>query len=48
VALHREARFDNPFGTTEFGSTTVEIAEAGASLTVDTAAGTRYARVRRG
>ena len=47
VALHREARFDNPFGTTEFGSTTVEIAEAGASLTVDTAAGTRHARVRR-
>jgi hypothetical protein len=47
VALHREARFDNPFGTTEFGSTTVEIADAGASLTVDTAAGTRHARLRR-
>ena len=47
VALHRENRFDNPFGTTAFGATTVEIAEAGARLTVDTARGTRHASVRR-
>ncbi len=45
VPLHREDRFDNPFGTTAFGSTTVEIAEAGATLAVDTARGTRHAQV---
>ncbi|HKY66765.1 MAG TPA: hypothetical protein VJM49_10365, partial [Acidimicrobiales bacterium] len=47
VALHGTNRFDNPFGTTPFGSPTVDIAEAGATLSLDTDAWTRHAEVRR-
>ncbi len=47
VALHRANRFDNPFGTTAFGDSAVEIADGGATLSVDTATGARHAEVRR-
>lgn len=46
VALHGDNRFDNPFGTTPFGSSSVAISEAGATLEVDTERWTRHARSR--
>lgn len=46
VPLHGTNRFDNPFGTTPFGSPTVDVAEAGASLSLDTERWTRHASLR--
>jgi hypothetical protein len=47
VPQHGSARFDNPFGTTSFGDTAVEISDGTASLTLDLALGGRHAKVRR-
>ena len=41
VALHGSDRFNNRFGTTAFGDTTVEIADGPARLTLDLARGRR-------
>jgi hypothetical protein len=46
VALRGDNRFDNPFGTTPFGSPSVAISEAGATLELDTERWTRHARSR--
>lgn len=46
VALHGDNRFDNPFGTTPFGSPTVTISESGATLALDTERWTRHAETR--
>ena len=46
VPLHGTNRFDNPFGTTAFGSPRVDIADRNATLAVDTEAWTRHAEVR--
>jgi hypothetical protein len=45
--LHGDNRFDNPFGTTPFGSPSVAISESGASLEIDTERWTRHATSRR-
>jgi hypothetical protein len=47
VPLHGTDRFDNAFGTTAFGDTTVEIADGPASLTLDLARGERRAELHR-
>jgi hypothetical protein len=44
--LHGADRFDNPFGTTVFGDTTMEISDGRASLTLDLAQGERHATTR--
>ena len=41
VALHGEARVDNPFSTVPQGSSQVRISEAGATVDLDLASGTR-------
>lgn len=46
VALHGGNRFDNPFGTTPFGSPSVAIAESGATLALDTERWSRHAESR--
>jgi hypothetical protein len=47
VPLHGANRFDNAFGTTAFGDTSVEIGDGRASLTLDLATGDRRAELRR-
>jgi hypothetical protein len=47
VDLHPTARFDNPFGVTGADDTRVSIAEAGATLRLDTVRWTRSADLRR-
>jgi hypothetical protein len=46
VPLHGVDRYDNPFGTTGFGDTRVEISDGRARLTVDPTTGTRRAERR--
>jgi hypothetical protein len=47
VPLHGTERFDNPFTTTAFGRTTVEVRYGPASLTLDLVQGQRHAELRR-
>jgi hypothetical protein len=47
VPLHTVDRFDNPFGTTAFGATTIEIADGDATLALDTGKWTRHAEAPR-
>jgi hypothetical protein len=44
VPLHGTDRFDNAFGTTAFGDTTIEVGDGCASLTLELAEGDRRAR----
>ncbi|HZA75649.1 MAG TPA: hypothetical protein VE623_04580 [Acidimicrobiales bacterium] len=46
VPLHGGERFGNPFGTTRFGDTTIEISDGPARLTVDLVRGERRAELR--
>lgn len=46
VALHRDRRFDNPFGTTAFGDTGLRISDGPASLRLDLLSGHRFAAYR--
>jgi len=46
VALHRDRRFDNPFGSTAFGDTGLSIADGPASLRLDLLSGQRFASQR--
>lgn len=46
VALHRDRRFDNPFGTTAFGDTGLRISDGPASLRLDLLSGRRFAAYR--
>jgi hypothetical protein len=47
VPLHTADRFDNPFGTTAFGATTIEIADGDTTLSLDTENWTRHAETPR-
>jgi hypothetical protein len=47
VPLHTADRFDNPFGTTAFGATTIEIADGDATLALDTGKWTRHTEAPR-